>query len=137
MASSFLLEILTPERSFFCGDVESVIVPAEDGFMSIHKNHEPVVVALAPGLAKLLINGNWKECFISAGFLEVCPDNAILFATTAEWPEEIDVEAAEKEVEEAKEELLRKQSDMEYKQSKITLARAMARLKVGRERLNM
>lgn len=135
--SKFLLEIITPERSFFCEEVESIIVPAEDGLMSIHKNHEPVVVALAPGVTRIHTAQGWRECVITLGFLEVRPDSSILFATTAEWPEEIDLEEAQRELSLAEEQMLRRQSDEEYKLSKVQMARAMARLRVGRGSINI
>ena len=74
---------------------------------------------------------------ISAGFLEIRPDETILFATTAEWPEEIDIARAERAKQRAEEKLRQRKSEEEYRQSHIALARAMARLKVGRKRLNL
>lgn len=137
MPSKFLAEILTPDRSFFCGEIESMIVPAADGYISIQKMHEPVVVAVVPGVIRMQIDGVWKECSVSAGFLEVRPDEIILFATTAEWPEEIDIGRAERARQQAEEALRQKRSMKEYQENQIALARAMARLKVGRKNPNM
>ena len=83
MPRKFLAEILTPERSFFCGEVESVIVPAADGKMSIQRMHEPIVAAILPGTVSLQVDGEWKECSVSAGFLEVRPDETVLFVSSA------------------------------------------------------
>ena len=137
MPAKFLVEILTPERSFFCGEVESLIVLASDGYMSVQRMHRPEVVAVVPGPVRLLEDGHWRECSVSAGFLEIRPDETILFATTAEWPEEIDIARAERAKQRAEEKLRQRKSEEEYRQSHIALARAMARLKVGRKRLNL
>ena len=137
MPAKFLAEILTPEKSFFCGEVESIIVPATDGYMSIQRMHEPMVLAILPGTLKIQVNGKWQECSVSAGFLEVRPDETILFVTTAEWPEEIDVARAERARKRAEEKLRQRRSAREYRENQIALARAMARLKVGRKNPNM
>ena len=43
MAKTFYLEILTPEKEFFKGEAESVIMPAIDGEYGVQAGHEPVV----------------------------------------------------------------------------------------------
>ena len=137
MPSKFLLEVLTPERSFFCDQVESVIVPAVDGRMSVQKMHEPVVIAIIPGIMQLCIDGVYKPCYVSSGFVEVRPDETIIFAQAAEWPEEIDVNRAERAKSRAEDRLRQQRGTQEYRLNKIALARAMARLKVGRRNMNL
>lgn len=43
------LEILTPERRTFAGDVESVVIPAADGLLGILYGHAPLLAMLKPG----------------------------------------------------------------------------------------
>ena len=73
--------------------------------------------------------GQWHQVIVSQGFAEVMPDYAILVASTAERPEEIDKARAQRAKERAEEQLRQKQSVQEYHHSKAALARAMARLK--------
>ena len=49
MPAKYMLEIITPERIFFRGEVESVIIPTPDGYMSIQRMHEPMVAAIKIG----------------------------------------------------------------------------------------
>ena len=79
MASEFLLEILTPERSFFCESIVSVIFPTEDGQMSIQKGHESEVATVVPGEVKINTGKKWLMCSVAEGFLEVRPDETIMF----------------------------------------------------------
>ena len=137
MPAKYTLEIITPERIFFKGDVESVIIPAPDGYMSIQRMHEPMVIALKVGEMKLNIGGKWKECTTSSGFVEIRPDETIIFSQAVEWPEEIDIRRAQEAKEEAEESLRQRQSYQEYMQSQISLARAMVRLRVGRRNRNL
>ncbi|MDD5016656.1 MAG: ATP synthase F1 subunit epsilon [Eubacteriales bacterium] len=137
MPGKYTLEIITPERIFFHGEVESVIIPTPDGYMSIQKMHEPMVSAISVGDMKLYTDGEWRECTTSAGFVEVRPDETIIFSQAVEWPEEIDIKRAQEARERAEERLRQKKSYQEYMQNQIALARAMVRLRVGRRNRNM
>lgn len=137
MPAKYMLEVITPERMFFRGEVESVIIPTPDGTMSIQKMHEPMVAAINIGSMKLLVDGEWLECTTSEGFVEVRPDETIIFSQTAEWPNEIDIRRAQEAKERAEERLRQSQSHQEYMQNQIALARAMVRLRAGRRSRNL
>lgn len=137
MHSEFKLEIITPERTFFDDMIQSVIVPTPDGQMEIQKLHEPIVVSIEIGTIRLLIDDKWKECITSEAFMEVRPDETIIFSQAMEWPEEIDMKRAQAAKERAEERLRQQRSYQEYMQNKIALARAMVRLKHGRQKQNL
>ena len=138
MPSCFLTEVLTPEKSFFCSEIQSIILPCADGYMSVQKMHASEVIAVVPGVVKVQTKeGEWREFSVSFGFMEIRPDEAILFAETAEWPEDIDVARAERDRQEAEEILRQKRSNTENQESQLALAKAMARLKLGRHRMNI
>lgn len=128
----FQLEILTPERQFYVGPCESLILPAVDGQMGVQTGHEPVVTAIEPGELRFLRDGQWQIAAVGSGFAEIMPEYAILLVSFAEKPEEIDRKRAEAARQRAEERLRQKQSVEEYYRSKAALARAMARLKTGR-----
>ncbi len=87
------------------------------------------LMQLEPGTVRYHTEGQWHQVIVSQGFAEVMPDYAILVASTAERPEEIDKARAQRAKERAEEQLRQKQSVQEYHHSKAALARAMARLK--------
>ncbi|MCX7709403.1 MAG: F0F1 ATP synthase subunit epsilon [Clostridia bacterium] len=130
MASTFSLEIVTPERKFFSGEVEMVILKTPEGEMGILRGHMPMVVAVAIGPLKIKVDGEWKEAVLTEGFMEVKQDKTVILTDTAEWPEEIDVNRAKAAKERAEERLHRQLSQIEYYRSQAALARALARLKV-------
>ena len=84
MASSekaFTIEIVTPEKQFFAGEVSSVIAPGQDGLFQVLKNHAPLLAALRGGQVKLEIAGEENKTFtIADGFFEVSDNKAILLA---------------------------------------------------------
>ena len=128
----FCLEVVTPDRQFFIGPAESVIVPTIDGSMGVEGGHEPMVTALEPGEMRFLTEGQWRSAVVSQGMVEVMPERMIVLTSSAERPEEIDRKRAEAAKARAEECLRQKQSIHEYYHSKAALARAMARLKTRR-----
>ena len=137
MPANYMLEIITPERIFFRGEVESVIIPTPDGLMSIQRMHEPMVAAIKVGAMRINTGGKWRECTTTDGFVEVRPDETIIFSQAVEWPEEIDLKRAQEARERAEERLRQKKSHQEYMQNQIALARAMVRLRAGRRNRNL
>jgi F-type H+-transporting ATPase subunit epsilon len=48
------LEIVSPEKTLFNGDVDSVLVPGTDGSFQMLDNHAPIVSTLISGTVKIL-----------------------------------------------------------------------------------
>jgi F-type H+-transporting ATPase subunit epsilon len=82
MASSdkaFTLDIVTPQKLFFSGEVTSVIAPGLNGLFQILKGHAPLLAALKSGKIKLSLPDRSENTFqISDGFFEVSGNKAIL-----------------------------------------------------------
>lgn len=128
----FHLEILTPERQFFSGGVEELIVETPDGRRGILASHTPMIISIAVGEIRIKQNGKFKTCFSAEGFLEIRPDKMLLMAQVVEWPEEINVRRAQEAKRQAEEQMRQRQSLQEYHSTMSSLARAMARLKIKR-----
>jgi F-type H+-transporting ATPase subunit epsilon len=66
------LEILTPEKKLFSGDVYGVQLPGVTGMFEVLDRHAPLVSALRPGKLKVLKDKNHFDHFnIRSGFVEV------------------------------------------------------------------
>lgn len=128
----FHLEILTPERQFFDGGAQQLIVETPDGKRGILPGHTPMVFSVAVGEVNIMIDGKFKTCFSAEGFLEIRPDKVVLMSQVVEWPEEIDVRRAQEAKRRAEEQMRQRQSLQEYHSTMSSLARAMARLKIKR-----
>jgi len=72
------LEILTPERKVFSGDVYGVQLPGITGLFEVLNRHAPLVSALKAGRMKVLKEKTNDELFydIQSGFVEVL-DNKV------------------------------------------------------------
>jgi len=136
MAKLFNLNILTPEREFFDGDVEAVTAYAPDGSVMVLADHAPFIMPVSIGNISIKQNGVWDSSVNSEGFMEVRRDGVMIFVQSCEHPEEIDARRAEDARKRAIENMRQKQSMTEYRQSKVALARAMARLQAGVKTIN-
>jgi F-type H+-transporting ATPase subunit epsilon len=67
-----ILEILTPEKKIFSGEVYGVQLPGMNGLFEILDKHAPMVSALGKGNLKILVDKKDAENYtIQSGFVEV------------------------------------------------------------------
>jgi len=130
----FDLKIFTPEREFFDGDVEAVTLYAPDGSVTLLADHAPYVMPVSVGTIRIKKDGVWEESANSEGFMEVHHKGVLIFVQTCEHADEIDAHRADEARRRAEENIRQRQSMSEFKQSKIALARAMARLRITNKR---
>jgi F-type H+-transporting ATPase subunit epsilon len=140
MANTFKLEIITPERLFYDGDAELVIVRTMDGDEGFMAGHSWACKLLGVGEIWIQEAGQ-KDFKIAAGaqgFIDV-KDDIMIFVDAAEWPGDIDTSRAKDEKERAEEILNNRKSsaladdeDEEYKQAQVSLNKALNRMKVAR-----
>ena len=130
----FQLDIMTPERVFFSERVEALTLTIADGSLTVLAGHMPMAACLEVGKIRIKQNGVWREAVNSEGFLDVTHEGVTLFLQACEWPEDIDVRRAMEARHRAEERLRQKQSLREHRISKISLARAMARLRVTKQK---
>lgn len=128
--SEYKLEIITPERQFFCGNVESLICHTDDGELCILKGHQMMVTSITEDLIRIKIGDEWKEAFISEGFAEIRPDEVLVFALFCDWSEDADIAKAERERIANEEKQRYENSLFEQKHGHISLTRTIKTKKV-------
>ena len=79
------LEILTPERKVYSGDVYGVQLPGVTGLFEVLDRHAPLVSALKAGRLKILKDRNQHYNFfdIQSGFVEVINNKATVLVEGA------------------------------------------------------
>lgn len=134
MANSIKLEIITPSKRFYSGEVEMVIVKTptgEEGFMA---NHSWATKLLEVGPLWIQEKGSkeFRAAAVSGGYIDV-KDTIIIFTDAAEWQEDIDMERAKKEKQKAENWLLenKNQDPDNIRRAEIAIAKSIARMKVG------
>lgn len=78
------LEILTPERKIFSGQVYGVQLPGISGLFEVLDKHAPMVSALKEGNLKILKDKTLTESYsIEGGFVEVLNNKTIVLVEGA------------------------------------------------------
>ena len=88
------LEIVTPEKLAYQGEVDSVQLPGSEGELGVLPHHAPLVSTLGAGELRLRKGGEEEFFAIVGGFLQVLPDKVVVMAETADMASEIDLEKA-------------------------------------------
>ena len=129
---SLQLDIVSPERELFTGEVEMILAPGVDGQLGILPQHQPLMTVLDEGVL-LARRGEEELAFaIHGGYLQVLPDRVIVLADIGEQADEIDIERAE-EARRRAEELLQRQPPPEERAVAMrALRRSLVRLRVAR-----
>ncbi|MGN0347310.1 MAG: ATP synthase F1 subunit epsilon [Lachnospiraceae bacterium] len=126
--NTFKLKIITPERIFFDGDVTMVEFNTTEGEIGIYKNHVSTTVIVKPGILRITLPEGEKEAALHAGFAEILPESVTILAEIVEWPEEIDLDRAEKARDRAQARLLEKDAALDVVRAEIALQRAITRI---------
>jgi F-type H+-transporting ATPase subunit epsilon len=80
-----VLEILTPEKKIFSGDVYGVILPGIGGSFEVLDKHAPMVSALKAGTVKVLSSKSASQSYsIQSGFAEVLNNKTTVLIEGAE-----------------------------------------------------
>ena len=78
------LEILTPEKKIFSGDVCGVQPPGISGMFEVLEKHAPIVSALKAGNLKILKDKSATSLYtIQGGFVEVLNNKATVLVEGA------------------------------------------------------
>jgi F-type H+-transporting ATPase subunit epsilon len=130
---TFQLEVVTPERKVYSGEATMVIVKGIEGELGILADHVPFVTPLRIAPVTIKRDGEDQIIAVNGGFIEVHKNHVVILAESAELPEEIDVDRAERARERAEERLRQsKQSNIDYHRAEIALQKAMNRLSVAK-----
>ncbi len=131
---TFKLEIVTPRKVIFSGDVESFSAPGIAGGFQVLYNHAPMLSAIGIGELKMRDpNGQESRFATSGGFVDVLKNQVTMLAESAERPEEIDRARAESAKVRASKRLAERIAETDFDRAKIALARALNRLKVSQK----
>ncbi len=128
---SYKLKIITPEKTFYDGETEQIVVRTSDGDMGVLAGHENYVSDLPAGQFRVKIDGTYKTAAISGGVLKVSKEVTTILAMAAEWADEIDLDWAKRSQADAEKRLKETKSDFEHRRAELKLKRALNRLSVG------
>lgn len=74
------LEIVTPDRKVFQGEVSEASFPGADGSFQVLKNHAPIISALAKGVVSFTTEEKRVSLTVDGGVVEVKENRIIVLA---------------------------------------------------------
>ena len=74
------LEILTPDKKIFEGDVTVATFPGADGSFQVLDNHAPLISLLKEGVVEYKSKDATQKVVITGGVVEVLKNKVILLA---------------------------------------------------------
>jgi F-type H+-transporting ATPase subunit epsilon len=74
------LEIITPDKKVFEGDVSIATFPGSDGSFQVMNNHAPLISLLAKGIVEYKTKDQRIKVEITGGVVEVLKNKVIVLA---------------------------------------------------------
>lgn len=74
------LDIITPDKKLFSGEVTSVLVPGTAGQFQVLNNHAPIISTLIKGKVVIKSSEGEKSFDIKSGVIEVLKNNVVVLA---------------------------------------------------------
>ena len=128
MADVFKLKIVTPDKIFYEGDAIMVELTTTEGQIGVYANHIPLTAIISPGVLKIHEEGQVRKASLISGFMEILPEQVVIMAEVAEWPEEIDANRAEEARVRAERRLKENSAETDTLRAEMALKRALTRL---------
>ncbi len=128
--TTFRLQVMSINGTFYEGEASEIILPCIDGEYAILANHEEMILAIYTG--KMVIRdeiGDRIEAITGNGSAQIANNRVIVLVDTCEKPEDIDRLRAQRALERAQEEMRQNRSIKEYYTAQAAMARALSRLK--------
>ncbi len=130
--AAFQLDIVTPEKTVYSGQVRHVQAPGSEGSFGVLSGHVPFLTSLQIGILNIDEDGGGElKMAISGGFAQVAPQGVTVLAETAEKADQINVDRARSARERAEGRLAQSAEAVDSARAQAALARALNRLKVS------
>ncbi len=132
----FRLEVISPERVFYTGDVEMIELTTTEGEIGIYADHIPLTAIVAPGVLTITESSGEdgiKEAAVLEGFLEILPDKVTILAQSCEWPEEIDMNRAIEAKARAERRIKSTDTQVNMTRAELALRKSLVRINLAEE----
>lgn len=88
--ATFQLDLVSPEKLVFSGEVDQVDVPGSEGEFGVFADHAPMITTLRPGIVTIYRGGKAEKVIVLGGLAEVSTTGLTLLAEVATSMEEFD-----------------------------------------------
>ena len=109
--ATFHLDLVSPERLLFSGEVDQVDVPCAEGDFCVLAGHAPFVAMLRPGILTVHSGGTQQRIVVFGGFAEVSPKGLTVLADQAVAVEDLDTDRLVQEIKNNEEDIADSKDD--------------------------
>lgn len=104
--STFLFDLVSPERLLLSEQTVSVTVPGVEGEFEVLAGHAPLISTLKPGIVTVRLAGATpRQFFVRGGFAEATPEALTILAEHAVPVEEMDAASFDAAIQDATEDV--------------------------------
>jgi F-type H+-transporting ATPase subunit epsilon len=122
------IRVIAPDRTVWDANAEEVILPSSTGQLGILTGHIPLLTALDIGVMRVRIDKEWIPIVLLGGFAEVDNNKITILVNGAEETGDIDINSAQKNLEEATSKLADAISNKDKIEITQNIRKARARL---------
>lgn len=126
--STLTVDIVTPEKIVFTGQVDEVRAPGVNGEFGVLPEHALFLTLLRAGVVEVVTGGGRERFIVGRGFAEAGPDRLVILTDSCDAADAIDKEDAQRTLDKAEAVIADSQPDSEERyvaEQKAELARAM------------
>ena len=137
MASTFDIEIATPERLLTREKAIRSQIPTRDGYIGVLPDHAALLAELGIGALTYTTPDDHRfSLAISGGYVEIYNNVVRVLTDVAEKGQEIDVTQAEKDLKHAQDAMINPAFGMDIASALIAIRHAQARISAARKQVN-
>lgn len=135
MSKSFHLEIITPQKVVFNGEVADFAAPGVVGGFEILSNHADFISGMTIGEIRVREEDGYDDYFAtSGGYVDVHDNKVTVLAETCEKASDIDIHRAKDEHEKALKRM-EERANIDMEPVRLALLRAQNRIEIASKRL--
>jgi F-type H+-transporting ATPase subunit epsilon len=134
MATTFELEVATPEKLVIQASCTEVTIPGAEGELGILPGHAPLLSSLGSGVLRYkTADGRNEVLAIHGGFVEVQQTLVRVLTDAAENPDAIDRKRAEESLKRAQSRLANVVENVDFARALNAMKRAEVRVQVAKK----
>ena len=96
--SNLSLQVVSPDKDYFLGTIDMVVIPGEDGDFSVLPEHAPMITYLRPGILTIVEQHKEHTYFVGSGFVKVENNNCQILVDYIKNSSDFDITASKKQL---------------------------------------
>ncbi len=97
--TTFTVQVISPEKQIFSGEVSFALIPGADGFFGVLPDHASLVSELGVGVMELTTETEKLQLVIDAGFAEIKSNIVKILTNGGDLKKNINLDKALKDLE--------------------------------------